>query len=214
MKFKDRILFFIIYWAVTLYARTWRYETVNRQAYDRLIKEGKKVVMAIWHDQLLPCAFFHRNEGMVTVASDSKDGELITYALNRWGFRTARGSSTRGGAKAALKAVKLSAANNAPCAVTVDGPKGPRHKVKPGAVFIAKKLDGAILIGLISCRRYKRFASWDRFVLPMPFSRITITYSEPVFVSGNTDEKEMEKDTENLQKLMTELTGEASPFFV
>ena len=214
MKITDRILYFIIYAIVTLYAKTWRYETINRQAYDKVRKEGKKVVMAIWHDQLLPCTFFHRNEGMTTIASDSKDGSMITYALHKWGFHVARGSSTRGGIKAALKAVKLSRDNNTPCAVTVDGPKGPRHEVKNGAVFIAKKLDHVILSGLMSCKKYKRFASWDKFVLPMPFSKITITYSDPIYVSESTENEDIENDRENLQKQMTELTVEASPFFV
>lgn len=214
MKLKNRILFSIIYRIVTLYAGTWRYEVRNRHTYDKLISEGKRVVMAIWHDQLLPCTFFHRNEGMVTIASDSRDGDLITYALNKWGFRAARGSSTRGGVKAALKAVKLSTEYNVPCAITVDGPKGPRHEVKPGAAFIAKKLDKVILIGLMSARHFKRFNSWDKFILPLPFAKITVTYSEPIFISESTDEKEIENDTKNLQKRMTELTREVSPFFV
>ena len=214
MKIKDKIIYFIIYIVVTLYAKTWRYKTVNRQAYDNLRKDGKKVVMAIWHDQLLPCTFFHRNEGMVTIASDSKDGSLISYALKKWQFHTARGSSTRGGVKGALQAIKLSREHNTPCAVTVDGPKGPRHIVKDGAIFMAKKLDQVILIGLMSCKRYKRFASWDKFVLPMPFSTITITYSNPIYVSESLETQHIKEDKDNLQKQMTELTSEASPFFV
>lgn len=214
MTLLKKIGFFIVFHIVNLYAKTWRYKLVNRQVYDQLYKNNKKVVMAIWHDSILPCTFLHRHEGMVTIASDSKDGALITYALNKWGFHVARGSSTRGGVKAALKAVKLSSEYKTPCAVTVDGPKGPRHQVKDGAIFIGKKLDKVIVIGLMSCKKYKRFNSWDKFILPLPFAEITITYSNPIYLSDSMEKEDIEKEKLMLQNCMTEFTCEVSPFFV
>lgn len=214
MTILTKIGYFIAFHIVNLYCKTWRYKLVNRSAYDNLRSKGVSVVMAIWHDSILPCTFLHRKEGMVTIASDSKDGSLIAYALNKWGFNTARGSSTRGGVKAALKAVKLSKENKVPCAVTVDGPKGPRHQVKDGAIFIGKKLDKVVLIGLLSCKRYKRFNSWDKFILPLPFAKITITYSEPIYLSDGIEKEDIEKDKQILQNRMLDLTNEVSPFFV
>lgn len=214
MKLRDKILAYLIFFAVNAYGKTWRYRLINRDKYDKLRSEGKKVVLALWHDQLLPCTFLHRHDGFVTIASDSKDGGLITFALDKWGFHTARGSSTRGGVKAAISAIKLTREFNTACAVTVDGPKGPRHTVKDGAVFIAKKLDKVIVIGLIHSKSVKRFASWDRFILPLPFARIDVTYSDPIFLSDADDEAGVKADTQILQNKMTELTIEASPLFI
>lgn len=211
MTFWQRVSAYVIYYAVTAYCMTWRYKFKNRGAFDNLINEGKKPVVAIWHEQLLPCAFIHRNKGIVTIASDSKDGELIAFALDKWGFRTARGSSTRGGVKAAIKAIKTSRKYNVPCAVTVDGPKGPRHKVKSGAVFIATNLDKVAVAGIAKAKRSIRFNSWDKFSLPLPFSLVEIIYSDPIRISCGADKEAMEKERQKLERIMMELNDAVYP---
>lgn len=211
MTFWQRVSAYVIYYAVTAYCMTWRYKFKNRGAFDNLINEGKKPVVAIWHEQLLPCAFINRNKGIVTIASDSKDGELIAFALNKWGFRTARGSSTRGGVKAAIKAIKTSRKYGVPCAVTVDGPKGPRHKVKSGAVFIATNLDEVAIAGIAKAKRSIRFNSWDKFSIPLPFSAVEIIYSDPIRISCSADKEAMEKERQKLERIMMELTDAVYP---
>lgn len=212
MTFWQKLAATVLYLLVTAYCLTWRYKFKNRYLFEDLLKNGKRPVVAIWHDQLLPCSFAHRKRGVVTIASDSKDGELITFALSKWGFKVARGSSTRGGVKAALNAIKTSIKFNAPCAVTVDGPKGPRHQVKNGAVFIADRLDGIIIVAVAHTKHFIKFNSWDKFILPLPFASIQITYSQPFTINKNGENSVTQQ--ENLQKIMTELTYEASPLFI
>lgn len=212
MTFWQKLVATLLYYISTAYCLTWRYKYKNRNVYTDLVKRGKRPVMALWHDQLLLSSFAHRKEGVVTIASDSKDGELITFALTKWGYNVSRGSSTRGGVKAALNAIKTSKKLNVPCAVTVDGPKGPRHTVKNGAIFIAERLDGIIIVALAHTKRFIKFNSWDKFILPLPFASIEITYSEPIIIGKDAENPQTQQ--ENLQKIMTELTNEASPLFI
>ena len=206
MNFWKKLVITIIYYIVTLYCKTWRFKFRNNDIYETLIKNGKRPVMAIWHSSLLTNAFSHRHKGIVTIASDSKDGDLITFALNKWGFKVARGSSTRGGVKAALNAIKTCKKFNASCAVTVDGPKGPRNEVKTGAIFIAHRLDGIIIVVIAKPKKFITFNSWDKFVLPLPFSSIEIIYSPILHLQNN-----LETDRDTLQKLMTEFSREINP---
>lgn len=214
MTFWQKIGASLLYYVVTAYCFTWRYKFKNRYLYEDLVKAGKRPVVAIWHDQLLICTHLERHTGLVGIASDSKDGELISFALERWGYHMARGSSTRGGVKAAINAIKQCKKYGVPCAITVDGPLGPRHVAKSGAVFIAKNLDGIIIAGVINTKHFIRFNSWDKFILPLPFAKIEITYAQPIYLDSETNEEAMEKGRLILQKTMTELTYEASPFHI
>lgn len=214
MTFWQKIGAYLLYYAVTAYCFTWRYTFKNRHIYDDLINSNKKPVIAVWHDQLLVCTHIERHKGLVGIASDSKDGELISFALERWGYHMARGSSTRGGVKAAIKAIKECKKYSAPCAITVDGPLGPRHVAKSGAVFIAKNLDNIILAGVVNTKHFIRFNSWDKFMLPLPFAKIEVTYAQPIYLDNDTSEDAMENGRLLLQKTMVELTNEASPFHI
>ncbi len=175
-----------------------------------LMANKKKFVIALWHDQLLPLTFSHKGRDFVTIASHSKDGSYITYALHRWGYHVGRGSSSKMGVKAALGAIKLAKEKSSPCAVTLDGPRGPRHVVKSGAIFIAKQLDGIIINAVINTKHFIKLKSWDKFVLPLPFARIDITLSDSVIVSDDISEKALEEDTKKIQNIMDKMTNEHS----
>ena len=159
-------------------------------------------------------AFSHYKNGIATIASDSKDGELITYILKKWGFSVARGSSTRGGLKAAMNIIKNCRNDKRPAAITVDGPKGPRHEVKSGAVFIAKNLDKIIFVLTLKTDSFIRFNSWDKFILPKPFAKVEVHYSEIFYVSDEKDEASIKADTERLQNYMLMRTEEVCKEFV
>ncbi len=210
MKLKYKIISTIIYHAVTLYCKTWRFKLHNYSHLKGLLDNKTKVVVALWHDQLVPLTFSHKDKNFVTIASDSKDGSYITYILKRWGFHVGRGSSTRMGIKAALGAIKLAKQNSSPCAVTIDGPLGPRHVAKNGAVFIAKQLDCVIINAVVNVKWRVRFNSWDRFVLPLPFAKIDVYLSDPMHVSDDCSEQVLADDTERMQKEMEKMTNEFS----
>lgn len=171
-------------------------------------------MLVLWHDSLLPLSFSHYKEGIATIASDSKDGDLIAYILEKWGYKLARGSSTRGGMKAAMQLVKLCRNNNIPAAITVDGPKGPRHEVKSGAVFIAKCLDNEIYVVTLKTNSFIRFNSWDKFIFPKPFAKVEVWYSDTFSVSPDKDETSLKEDTNRLQKLMMQRTSEVDSEFL
>lgn len=209
-----RIGFWFVYFLGTLFVKTWRMKNVNKESYDKCRQEGKSPVIVLWHDSLLPLAFSYYNSNIATIASDSKDGELITYILKKWGFSVARGSSTRGGLKAAMNIIKTCKNEKKPAAVTVDGPKGPRHEVKSGAVFIAKNLDKVMYVITLKTDSFIRFNSWDKFILPKPFAKVEVWYSEAFYVSDDKDGDALKADTERLQNYMLMRTEEVCKEFI
>lgn len=155
---------------------------------------GRPVMMAIWHAELFALIGYgvSRLDGKVaTVVSDSRDGEIITQVLKRFGYGTARGSSTRGGLKA-LMALKRLMDQGRIGVITVDGPRGPRHKVKGGAVYLAHKT-GALLFPVRSRPTTKHVfeRSWDHFELPMPFCHCPVYFGDPLEFQGDKPTQEM-----------------------
>jgi len=158
------------------------------------LKTGRPVMMAIWHAELFSLIGYgmSRLDGkLATVVSDSRDGEIIAQVLERIGYGTARGSSTRGGLKA-LIALRRLIEQGRIGVITVDGPRGPRHKVKDGAVYLAHKT-GALLFPVRSRPTAKHVfeRSWDRFELPMPFCRCPVYFGAPLEFSGDKPTPEL-----------------------
>jgi len=155
---------------------------------------GRPVMMAIWHAELFSLIGYgmSRLDGkLATVVSDSRDGEIIAQVLERIGYGTARGSSTRGGLKA-LIALRRFIEQGRIGVITVDGPRGPRHKVKDGAVYLAHKT-GALLFPVRSRPAVKHVfeRSWDRFELPMPFCRCPVYFGAPLEFPGDKPTPEL-----------------------
>ncbi|MGA1862394.1 lysophospholipid acyltransferase family protein [Deferribacter thermophilus] len=200
----NRIVLEIGHRILKLYYKTLRYELVNRDVVDKLRGKKEQIVFAIFHGQLLPFVYLHKGEQIVTIVSESKDGEIADFFLKKFGFQTVRGSSSRGGVKAVIGAKRLMGdIYNA--AITVDGPKGPIYEVKPGVIYLAKKKNKPIIPAVAICNKYKQFNSWDKFILPFPFSKIKIIYGEPIYFSKHLDDDLLEKDRLFLQSRMLEL---------
>lgn len=195
---------------VWLFCITWRVKIHNADELYSRHDSGRLSIVALWHDQLLPLSFAHRGMGYGTLASQSKDGELIARFLEMWGFRAARGSSTRGGARAIVEMKRLMESGT-DMTLAVDGPKGPRHEVKPGIIYLAKQVDCVLIPVTMSARHYKRFASWDRFVLPLPFTRVDIYFGDSIKLSPEKDAETMERERLLLETAMLELTETCSP---
>lgn len=134
------------------------------------------VVFAFWHRTLLVCAHRFRNKGIAILISPSFDGEMIARTVAHLGFHPVRGSSSRGGA-AGLRNMAQSYAEDHRCAITADGPRGPNMLAKPGVVQLAE-LTGATWIGVYYAlpNRAWQLRSWDRFLIPKPFSTVTFTW--------------------------------------
>ncbi len=168
--------------AVDLLSRTWRIDVGGAEHHRRVRDTGAPVVFAVWHGDLLAALCRHRGEGISLLVSGHRDGQYLAGAARRWGFRTIRGSSTRGSV-AGLRGLIRALRSGHDVAVTPDGPRGPARVPKPGAVMAAQ-LSGApiIPVGTAATPAW-RSGSWDHFVLPRPRARVTIVYGPPLRVA-------------------------------
>ncbi len=146
---------------------------------------GAPFILATWHGRILPSVWFWRQRGMVVVVSENFDGEWIARIVARFGYGTARGSSSRGGARAVRQLVR--AARHAPTAFTVDGPRGPAGVVQPGAVWLAKATGHPIVPFHAEADRHWTLGSWDRTQIPKPFARVVMALGEPLAVAADAD---------------------------
>jgi lysophospholipid acyltransferase (LPLAT)-like uncharacterized protein len=137
-------------------------------------------VLAFWHGRLLGVLMNSLGAGAVSMASQSRDGALAAGALVAAGIRVTRGSGSRGGGDA-LRAMRAAIAAGAPFAgLTVDGPRGPWREVQPGVVLLARWLKFPVVPATFSCDRARVLRSWDRMVVPRPFSRMVVEYGTPI----------------------------------
>jgi lysophospholipid acyltransferase (LPLAT)-like uncharacterized protein len=170
---------------VRLIGFTWRFELRNAAGWQRLRAERKPWVFALWHGTLLPLTYYHRNQEITVVISEHRDGEIIARATEALGNRTVRGSTTRGAGRALLSMIR-ELERGYVVAITPDGPRGPALSFQSGAVVAAHRA-GVPVVGIVMhVSRAWRLKSWDRFIIPKPFARITIAYTDPTHVSGAT----------------------------
>ena len=182
---------------------TTRVRRVGTDHYERFRRERTPVVFVFWHGQLLPLVHVHRHEGIVVLISEHDDGEYITRVIRRNGFGAVRGSSTRGGTKG-LKGLVRAARRGHDLALTPDGPKGPRGVLKPGALAVAQMTGLPIVPLSVGASAGWRFRSWDGFLVPRPFSTITIEYLPPRFVPREADRADIEAMADSIGDEMNE----------
>jgi lysophospholipid acyltransferase (LPLAT)-like uncharacterized protein len=185
--------------ALTLAYRLWcstlRVTESGREAVDDLEAAGKPMMFCLWHDELFALMHVRRTLRVVTVVSQSRDGEYLAGLLQSLGLKTARGSSSRGGSGALLQAARSMRDERYNGCLTVDGPRGPRHVVKPGAMALAFRASASVVPVRIFYERAKVFRSWDRFQLPLPFSRVHIVFDTPCLLTATElTEGELERE--------------------
>ncbi len=178
MKLSARIAHLILPSLYKLWAATLRYEEIGKNRLEEISASGGSFVLCGWHHDIFSVLYNVRKLKMVAVVSKSKDGEFLARVADKLGFHLARGSSSKGGAEALRAAVKAMRKGYSPC-ITMDGPRGPRHEIKDGVFYLARLGNGWIAPVRAFYTRGKRFNSWDRFILPFPFSRVRVVYGEP-----------------------------------
>ena len=200
----------LAYQLYRIWARTLTYEQVGYGSAGAL-RTRDRLVFALWHDELFAPCYLHRKEGIIALVSASKDGEFLARILERMGYNLSRGSSTRSGVRALKGAVDLMQDMDRDAVVTVDGPKGPRHQVKDGAVYLAYKAEAWIVPVRVRSSRVKRFQrAWDQFQLPLPGARCRILYGTPYKVE-KLRSTSLQQERQRLQNALEELgesTGE------
>lgn len=184
---------------------TVRFEVRGSEYLERLTRDRRPFIYVLWHGRLLPLTFYHRHREIVTIISQSRDGEHIARVVRRWGYEVIRGSSSRGGSDALRQLVRrLRAGRN--LAITPDGPRGPRQKMKPGALIAARLSGAPILPVSAGCDRAWWFEGWDRFLIPRPFATVRMAYAEPQAIPPDADGTELERRALILEDVLNRLT--------
>ena len=160
---------------------TWNVE--GAEHYDAIITSGRQPILACWHGRILTGLYYFRDRGIVALASQNFDGEWISRILERFGYSTARGSTSRGGARALVQLRRELAAGHG-VAFTVDGPRGPARVAQVGAAWLAGATGQPILPFHLEADRFWTMNSWDRAQVPKPFSTVAVVLGEPIEVSG------------------------------
>ena len=175
---------------------------------ERLIRQGEDVIYAYWHSFILVPVYTARNLGIKVLISQHRDGEYISQVIERFGFLTIRGSSTRGGTKALLKLIK-NPNDRATLAITPDGPRGPRFVVQPGIIFLGQKTGLPIIPVSLGLTSYWELPSWDKFRIPKPFSKAALIYGDPINIPPKLDKAKFKEYRMLLEKRLNEMNVEA-----
>ncbi len=196
LKFK--LLPFLIFIILKLLYLSYR---KNIKGEVELLKE-KGNILVFWHSKMLPIIPFLGKRKIVALVSMSEDGELISNVLKRFGYIMVRGSTSRGGAKAVVKLLKKLKEGNT-VAITPDGPRGPSRNFQKGALILSFKTGKKIIPLSYKSSKSHFFNSWDRFELPLPFSRIEIIIGKPYIVKNSEDD--FSEDKINMEKILNAL---------
>jgi hypothetical protein len=177
--------------ALRALALTWRWEFVNFAARSALRDRGQNFIFAMWHTYIVPTSLHIRGEGYTIMISDHGDGELIAKLHELWGNHAVRGSTSRGAGRALLGMVRiLQEGQNG--LITPDGPRGPAGVAQPGALMASQRAGVPILAVRFEASRAWRLKSWDRFMVPKPFARIRVTYSDPWIAPDSSEASQRE----------------------
>jgi hypothetical protein len=193
--------------ALQLLAWTLRMRFVNAESlFERW--EREQVLLTFWHNRAVVMPIAGHGKKLCILNSQSRDGEIATRALARWGIRSVRGSATRGGTAGFLQLLRAFR-QGYHLAVVPDGPRGPRYKVKPGVIHLARATGAPLIPVSYSASRFKQLRSWDRLIIPLPFARITYIVGEPINVPRHASDDEVEGLRQQLETSLNELTAEA-----
>jgi lysophospholipid acyltransferase (LPLAT)-like uncharacterized protein len=203
-RLKIWLLSTLAYWVIRTLGSTLRWEVHGIEPYYAMVAEGRQLIGVFWHGRILAASYFFRNHGFVVMTSRHRDGDYIAAVIHRFGFGSARGSSSRG-SKAALAEMLSYLSSGRNVAFTIDGPRGPRYVAKPGATWLAAKSACPMFPFNISAEKKWTLRSWDHFQIPKPFSRIVLLVGTPIYVKPDGDEDTLGAAQQELQRSLEDL---------
>jgi lysophospholipid acyltransferase (LPLAT)-like uncharacterized protein len=202
-KFKKKFAIAVVPFFLQLILK-FIYSTNKKNYHYPISMDDENFILAFWHGDLItqPLNYrsFKKNGSVKVIVSEHSDGEIIRRTVEALGVGSLSGSSTRGGAKALLGAIKA-LNNGVDIAITPDGPKGPKYTIADGVVMLAQKTNARIVCFRSSPSKYWQFNSWDDFIIPKPFGIIDLYTGEPFSIEGLTPEEAKEKIKINMEKL-------------
>jgi lysophospholipid acyltransferase (LPLAT)-like uncharacterized protein len=198
----------LIAWVVRLWISTLRYRC--RELGPRLEPTAPELkgryIYAFWHEMIL-LAHHYRKAPLDVLISEHADGEMIAQACGHLGMGVVRGSTTRGGLRAMREIVAKKTRSH--LIITPDGPRGPRQKVQPGVVYLAARAGLPVVPVGFACKKGWRFGSWDRFILPRPFTQAVSVFGEPIHVPREADKEQLEQYRQRVEEAMIDVMNRA-----
>lgn len=200
---RERFLLWLISWIASLLVRllgsTLRFQlTLEEGSLADGERHALPAIYCFWHRAMIPAAYHFRNMQIGIMISRSFDGECIARIVERLGYRPVRGSSSRGGA-GALMGMRQELEEGHPAVFTADGPRGPIYVAKPGAVLLAAKTGHKICCFHVAVERAWILKSWDRMMIPKPFSRASFYITSPLTVPAAATDEQMEEGRQQVQ---------------
>jgi lysophospholipid acyltransferase (LPLAT)-like uncharacterized protein len=204
----NSVLLRVVPWSLALIMRVWFFTcrvTVHNPENLLDPKEtGQPVIASFWHYSIVYFFYFQRGNAVTAMVSASRDGEYIARLAKQFGYETARGSRNNKGVEA-LKGLLRAVRKGNSGAIVADGSQGPARIAQPGAILLASRTGAPLLPMLWSASRYYSVRSWDKTVIPKPFSRIDIFYGEPILVPAELKAEGVEEYRLLLEKRLNEL---------
>jgi lysophospholipid acyltransferase (LPLAT)-like uncharacterized protein len=188
--------------------RTFRWRVEGLQHLEAVRAAGRQPVMAFWHGRILPATVYFRRRGIVVITSENFDGEWIARIIERFGYGTARGSTSRGARRAMLQLVRDMGRGRA-AGFTLDGPRGPARVAQPGAVWLARTTGNPVLPFHLEASRHWTASSWDRTQIPKPFSTVALAVGEPLYVPREATDAQIEEACLELERRLGTLEARA-----
>jgi lysophospholipid acyltransferase (LPLAT)-like uncharacterized protein len=188
--------------------RSWSWRVEGGEHYHAVIAAGRRPILALWHGRILPATLYFKHRGIVAMTSENFDGEWIARIHARFGFRAARGSTSRGARKAMVQLVREIGEGHA-VAFTVDGPRGPARVAQGGAVWLAKTTGNPVLPFHAEASSRWTARSWDQTLIPKPFSTIAFVIGEPMYVRADAGEDALEAARADLERRLALLEARA-----
>jgi lysophospholipid acyltransferase (LPLAT)-like uncharacterized protein len=208
LSFLDRFKISFIssagYWIIRFICSTLRWQVENWQALQSMRDRNINVILAFWHGRIFMATYYFREQGIVVMISQNRDGEYIARVIQRFGYGVTRGSSTRGSHGATVETLRA-LKNQRDVGITMDGPRGPRYIAKPGAAYLARKSGNPVVPFSISVEKKWVMHSWDHFQIPKPFSRAVVLIGNPIYVEEGISEEGVGKIEARIQHSLEEL---------
>ncbi|MEQ8602981.1 MAG: lysophospholipid acyltransferase family protein [Marivibrio sp.] len=199
----------IIVWYIRFVYLTSRFDLAGQEARDALKAQGRPFLIALWHNRIamMPYAWKEETRALTVLASAHRDGRLVSEGLGRFGFSAVPVDSRRGGSGPTREILRL--LKQGKCVgITPDGPRGPRMRLRGGMITIAAMAQVPIVPVAYSATRRRLLGSWDRFILPLPFSRLVCLWGDPIDPPPRGDADAFERVRELVERRMTDLSDE------
>ena len=193
---------------INMLGQTLRWRVEGLQHLEGIVAAGRHPVMAFWHGRILPATFYFRRRGIVVMTSENFDGEWIARIIERFGYGTARGSTSRGARRALLQLVRDVEQGRA-AGFAIDGPRGPARVAQPGAVWLAGAAGQPLLPFHLEASHCWELKSWDRAQIPKPFSTVALVVGEPLPVASGLSDVELEAVRMDLESRLRALEARA-----